>query len=265
MEASRAEPDAEGFAFGVDTGAYADADAMTSVARATSPDAEVLVPLPTLPLGAPPGSFPLGIVGGWYAFGDGYGVDGIPPGPCEMGGFMPSQCSSITFPVPTLTDGLNIPVPPGGPDGGNPGAMCLSGTAAQVIVGPDAGAVSGIGIGLDLANAGGARSQYDAPAHGIVGFTFTISGVPQLDGVGEVVVAFPTTDSVDYIHSVSSDGTYTVLFSDFQQACVCTCPSTPPFDPAHLLSVRFLVETSTQGAVPVNDMCVTDVSAIVAE
>jgi hypothetical protein len=212
------------------------------------------------------GSSPLGITGGWYAFGDGYGSNGLPPGLCETGaGFMPSQCSTITFPVPLVMDGG---VPLGGPDGGNPGAICVSGTAAQVIPTPQGGDIYGIGLGLDFDDVGGTPRPYDAPAHNIVGFTFTITGIPS---VGEVIAQFPTlaSEQNDVPHFlVGGDGTYTVHFSDLEsgpQVCVCGCPVLPPFDPTLLLSIRFLVATNPDAPVPVNDLCVTELSAIVSE
>jgi hypothetical protein len=267
-----------GFEF--DTGAGKDTSA--SVGAGVIPNSgamETMVPIPEVGLvdasllSDGDGSPPLGLVAGWYAFGDGYGASGL-PGSCELGGFMPSQCSSITFPVPIVTDaGVVVgPIAPGGPDGGNPGAMCLSGTAAQVDLTEPGTNIYGIGIGLDLAAPGG--GPYDAPAHNVVGFSFTITGVPQ--GMGDIVVQFPTTGTAHfypYHLDVGADGTYAVLFADLVAAanmvpgpCVSSCPPTPPpFDTDRLLSLRFLVTSNPHAAVPVSDMCVSGLSAIVSD
>src|SRR5579859_582586 len=92
----------------------------------------------------------LGIIGSWYAYGDGWGPSGSPPGDCETKGLHPSSaCSVITSPAPSATDGGGAGFPPS-----NAG-MCLTGTAAQVIgTPPDYSNIFGIGIGLDLNNTG---------------------------------------------------------------------------------------------------------------
>ena len=229
-----------------------------------------LVPLTPVDAGNP-SVFPFGIVGGWYAYGDGYGTNGLPPGQCEMGGYMPSQCSTITFPPPPLplaTDAGLGAYPQGGPDGGNPGAICLSGTAAQVTPYPQGGAIYGIGLGFDLNNTAGTPSAYNAASHAIVGFSFTVSGVPTGPGA-QVLVEFPTSETTKEPPStiVTADGPVTVLFSDFPRnvTCVCGCPVNPALDGSQLLSVRFHVTTDTIAAFPVDPMCVSGFAAIVDE
>jgi hypothetical protein len=208
------------------------------------------------------------MVGGWYAFGDAYGDNGAPPGTCQTGGFMPSQCSSILF--PSTDAGVVVGAfPPGGPDGGDTGAMCLSGTAAQNPKSPNGGDVYGIGIGLDFANAGAGRMAYDAPAHGIVGFTFTVTGVPVVLGTADLVVQLstPTTASAPRNVDVNSDGTYTLLFSDLTMPRICASGACgpAPLDTNNLTSIRFLVASQPDTSVEVNDLCVRGLAAIVSE
>ena len=199
-----------------------------------------------------------GIVGFWYAYGDGLGDNGMPPGSCETtGGFMPDQCSQVTSPQP------GQPFPPAN------GAMCLTGTGAQVLTGasgqPDYADIWGIGIGLDLNNVNGTRAPYDAPDNHVVGFAFTITGVP----AGGIRVEFPTTDTDaagndPYAFEVYADGSYTVYENQLEPAFA-PPPGQPPYETSDVLSIQFHVATNAAAPIPVDGMCVSNLAAILSE
>jgi hypothetical protein len=129
----------------------------------------------------------LGVIGAWYAYGDGY-EGGMRPGKCQASGHTDAQCSNITMPT----------LPPGAagfpPDAS--GAMCTMGKVAQVIAIPGMTALDysnmyGAGIGLDLNNPGGAnsvKSAFNAAMKGVTGISFDISAPPLA-----LRVEFPTT------------------------------------------------------------------------
>jgi hypothetical protein len=209
----------------------------------------------------------LGIVGSWYAYGDGWGPTGGPPGNCESVGMHPtSACSSITSPLPSAGDaGAGFP-----PNAS--GAMCLSGTAAQIIgTPPDYSNIFGIGIGLDFNNAGGTKEPYDANAHHVVGFRFTVSGLPAAPATVRVEFPFPGTDASGdaYAETVAPGTTeMTVLWSDATFGPSFTPPmgsTEPQFDPSKVESIQFHVVTDAQASIPVTDLCVTNLVALVAK
>ena len=186
---------------------------------------------------------------------------------------------------------------PAGYDNGFPpsatGAMCLTGNAAKVITpdggtAPDYSDIFGIGIGLDFNNMGGVKSAYNATANKVVGVTFTLSGVSTLPS-GSLRVEFPTTQTEDggahptddsYDIQPAADGSYTVLWTQFAGApVVIPAPDAnisyippvdgglaaePPFDPTQLLSIQFHVATNTMAAIPVMNLCVSNLNAIVS-
>ncbi len=135
----------------------------------------------------------VGVVGSWYVYGDGWGTEGYDGGTgaagerglCELvGGFPPSDCSTITSPLPPspqfgfASPGYANGFPATGPIATQ--TFCLSGTAAQVLTqdggtSPDYADIYGIGLGLDFNNVGGVKSAYDAPAHSVVGVQFMIT------------------------------------------------------------------------------------------
>jgi hypothetical protein len=216
----------------------------------------------------------LGIQGAWYGYGDCWGTNGAPPGNCETAGGHPSSaCSSITFPTaPSASDAG---------EGGavavftqtTPGTMCLSGTAAKIIGSPpDYSNIFGIGIGLDFNNVGGVKMPYDAPTNKVTGFSFTVTGVP----TGGIRVELPTTDTTamgsdSYAITVMRDGTYTAdLMSGtaapaLSPSFAATGFTEPAFKPANLLSLQFHVVTNVTAAIPVANLCVSNVSAIVSQ
>jgi hypothetical protein len=187
----------------------------------------------------------LGIQGAWYPYGDAYGE-----AKCIAAGWTAEQCSIITTPDPNAE---------GFPNTG--GAMCTSGTGAQVLTpegssDPDYGNMWGSGIGLDLNNPGdgATKSEFNATANGVVGISF------DLDVQAPLRVEFPMTateghpDGSNYWGATSSwpnspvtVGTNTVLFSDVHHP-----NGAVPLDPANvsILSIQFHVPTVTSGAQP---------------
>jgi hypothetical protein len=231
----------------------------------------------------------LGITGAWYAYGDDLGTNGAAPGNCEtVGMHMASQCSLITFPAPAMDvtndagmdAGFLASFPPGGypgaPAGAPMNAMCLQGTGAKVIDGPGATATTpdysnifGIGIGLDFNNIGGNKMPYNATTNFVVGFSFTITGVP----MGGIRVEFPTVQTVSgfqdsWAYTVTADGTYTAMLATtgLNKLSPSFNPPTgmtePAFDPTMLYSIQFHVPTATSGPVMVPNMCVANLAAI---
>jgi hypothetical protein len=150
------------------------------------------------------------------------------------------------------------------------GAMCLSGTAAKVLA-TDYTNIWGIGIGLDFNNPGTMQLPFDAPAHKVIGFSFDITGVP----AGGIRVEFPTTDTNasgfdSYAIVVAGSGHYqadlTTSATDPHKLRPSFTPATgmrePPFNPANLLAIQFHVATNTTAAIPVNDLCVNNLTPI---
>jgi len=225
----------------------------------------------------------LNIQGAWYGYGDCWGTNGAPPGVCEStGGFPAGECSSITFPLPPSTSDAGEGGAPAVFTQTTPGTMCLSGTAAKVINGtngkPDYSDIFGIGIGLDFNNQMGTKAAYDATSNKVTGFSFTLSGVPSAG----IRVEFPTTDTTatgndSYAFSaggqvtVTKDGTYTAdmttATTDAHPLSDSFAPSgftQPSFNASHLLSIQFHVPTNTTAAIPVTNMCVSNLTAIVS-
>ncbi len=252
--------------------------------------------------GMPPNT--VAVTGSWYAYGDGWGTEGDggasgERGNCEtIGHFPPSDCSTITSPLPAapqvaVADGGAQPPPPAGyaagfPPEGDSGTaaqtFCLTGVAAAVIDNeagaPDYSDIYGIGSGFDFNNVGGTKSAYNAPAYNVIGVQFTISSM----GAWPLPrVEFPTTDTTanpnfaSYVDLPSAGGTYTVLWSQletpFPPVVNMNIAYTPPvdggiaaepmFNPAHLLSIQFHVPTGTAGPVTVDGLCVSNLSAVV--
>jgi hypothetical protein len=221
-----------------------------------------------------PTSNPIGIRGAWYGFGDGWGLNGAPPGVCETTGMHPpSACSTITFPPAASASDAG--------DGGftstfpqsTPGTMCLSGTAAQVL-GADYTNMFGIGIGLDLNNPGGVRMPYDATANRVRGFSFTVSGIPAGVSV-RVELPIPATDATGDAWSLtlSTDGPHTVDLSTaapdpngLRPAFVPT-GTQPAFDATQIESIQFHLPTNTSTAIAIpaaSPLCVDNLQAIVS-
>jgi hypothetical protein len=184
-----------------------------------------------------------GVQGAWYAYGD--GTDGAGgPGTCQKAGHAAGECSSIAMPT-------------GGMFPNTGGKMCTSGMVAKVINGsngmPDYGNIWGAGIGLDLANSGGAapvKSEFDATAKGITGVSFEIDA-PPLPGLR---VEFPSKETdagtaggdywgadASYKNSPVVAGVNTILWADVKGPG----PTPHTFSPAHIESIQFHVPTNT--------------------
>jgi hypothetical protein len=221
------------------------------------------VPLAPDPTGAVADTT-LGIVGTWYAYGDGWGANGAPPGACETkGNHATAQCSSIASPPSNPHDGGAAGFPPTAQ-----GQMCLTGVAAQVVgTPPDYTNIYGIGLGLDLNNAG-TRLPYDAPSHRVVGFKFTLSGLPNAPGT--VRVQFPivaTNGTGDAYAETVAPGTteMTILWTDSALApsFMLSSGTEPPFDPSTVESIQLQVVAVKTAPVPVTDLCVSNLTALV--
>jgi hypothetical protein len=249
-----------------ETGSGSNGDAGTGTSDASVVDAEggggrSLVALQPSPTGYLDGSNDVGVLGAWYAYGDGWGASGGPPGKCEAASYTSAQCSSITFPPAAVPDGGAASFPQD-----QPGVMCLKGKAAQVIgTPPDYSSIFGVGIGLDFNNTGGVKMTYSASAHGVIGFQFTITGVPPAPGLVRVEFAMPATDATgdSYAKTITSDGTYTVLFADLKPSfSLPVGQSQPMFDASMIESIQFHIPTVTSASIPVTNLCVSQLSAV---
>jgi hypothetical protein len=182
-----------------------------------------------------------GVVGTWYAFADGYDVNGhFGAGLCQVAGH--ADCSMFTQPVP------NQPFAPG-----VGGAMCTAGHVAQVPTSasgsPDYTNVYGATIGMDFNRPPGAatKGDYDPTRSTprIAGIAFDIDTVP--DGSLRVELstnAVPGTTDINPAYwggAVSSSpvrpGHNVFHWSDVDGPFYLQSP--PPFDPAKLQSLWF--------------------------
>jgi hypothetical protein len=219
------------------------------------------------------------IVGAWFAYGDGLGANGAPPGQCETntnpGPHPMSACSSITFPPGPPADGGTNSFPPDPP---NPvGTMCLSGTAAQVIgTPPDYSNIFGIGIGFDFNDPHGTSAVYNAPMNSVIGFAFTVAGLPT--GTGAAVRVEFTETATDvapfdaWSYTLTGNGPTMVALASGNgpgQLSESFTPPTgstePPFDPTTVEAIQFHIVTNVTGPVDVTDFCISDFAAIVCQ
>jgi hypothetical protein len=226
-----------------------------------------LVPLTTDSAGVILGNS-VGIVGQWYAWSDDWGMRG-PPGVCQtLGDFTKAQCSSISFPPPPNFPLVFPQI--------SPGTFCLTGTAAQVIgkpgMPPDYADIYGIGMGIDLNNSGGGSEKmtYDAPAHNVVGFQFDVVNLPPAE-VGSIRVELPTPEANvrgfaywgELLTSPLAEGgkNERLLFKNV--APFPSGESPPEFKAKDLLSIEFHVASITGNSIPVSELCVSNLQAIV--
>jgi hypothetical protein len=219
-----------------------------------------------------------GVLGPWYAYGDGYATDGTAMmGMCETVGMNPpSACSSLIKPTP------GAPVVP---DDLTTGKICTAGTAAQVIgdvanTTADYSNIFGDGMAFDFNNPGadadgGAPAQkpfYDAAAHGITGISFTLDGdnVPighlrvefptaAMRGVTDLTAAFWTGGNPAAQTSPVVMGTNTIKWGDVQGPFYITSPAV--FDKMQLLSMQFHVWTDLNPARPFS-YCVSNITLL---
>jgi hypothetical protein len=207
----------------------------------------------------------LGVMGPWYAFSDGVGLDGTTAsGDCELKGGNPyTACSQVITPGTTgfpPSDAINY-------------KMCTSGTVAKVIVDPGSGTLDysniwGAGIGLDFNHIAGdsARGVYSAPAHNVVGVSFNIDQVP----AGGVRVTFPTMNTVTTppIWMANAVANYTsplkVGYNEVRWAQVMSpgyATNPPAFDQTLLLGINFHVPTTTTASQSYS-FCISNLSFI---
>ncbi len=269
----------------------------------------------------------VGVTGSWYAYGDGWGTEGVggaagvagERGNCELiGGFPVSACSTITSPLPdapfaagdsgaTMGDAGHMPHAPGDeagaidatvpvgyangfpPTPADSQTFCLSGVAAAVINGdggtPDYSDIYGIGMGFDFNNVGGVKAAYNAAANKVIGVFFHITSVGAFPTLR---VELPTVGTNgagggdSYIVQPTMSGDVSVIFardlatpyppvSGVNIGYAAPAGDTiPMFDPeggvapTDLLSIQFHIPTATGGTVTVNQLCVSNLSAIVS-
>jgi hypothetical protein len=247
----------------------------------------------------PPGNVE-GVVGAWYAYGDGWGSNGRPPGVCEDAGHPASACSVITYPLPTVADaGPDATYPGFAPTPAGSQTFCIQGSAAFVanIVGgtsPDYANIYGIAMGINLNTMGSMVAAYNAntaTAKPIVGFQFTITGAAAITAefasirVAVPMVGQPTSD--EYFNNgstaISTDGTYRFLFFQNPASTIpplsigmspggYTVPITQTattFDPTRIEAIQFDIVSSTQidgqAPTPPGGVCISNLTLLAAE
>ena len=201
----------------------------------------------------------LGVVGTWYAYGDGLDSAGTAHGDCQTAGHPDAACSKILMPAPGSFPNVG-------------GKMCTNGTVAVVadkvgMVGmPDYGKIWGAGIAVDLNNAGGltARGTFDAVAKKVVGFSFDLDMKP-LAGIRVEAQTVPTDGTEpgnDYWGATSSYptspvvvGTNTVKWSNI------TGPKGHVFDPTKLEGLQFHVPATTSSGGPYS-FCISNLKLL---
>jgi hypothetical protein len=239
-----------------------------------------------------------GVLGAWYAYGDGWGSNGRPPGVCEAAGHPASACSVITYPLPSVADA--------GPDASGPGfpptpagsqTFCIQGSAAVVAnivdggTGPDYSNIFGIGLGINLNTMGTMIAAYNAntaTTKPIVGFQFSITGAAAVTAEGASIrvavpqVGQPTSD--EYFNNgstpVDTDGQYQFLWVASTTSTVpalsigmtpggYTAPTTQTastFDPTKIQAIQFDIVSSTtidgQAPTPTGGVCISNLTLL---
>ncbi|MEO5769506.1 MAG: hypothetical protein ABIS92_14230 [Polyangia bacterium] len=188
---------------------------------------------------------PLGVKGSWYAYGDGAGPTGLPPGDCQGAGHAEAECSKFTSPMPGMFANTG-------------GKMCTTGTVAKVLdkVGmagmPDYSKMWGAGIGVDLNNDGIlGKGIFNAVEKNVIGFSFDLDMKP-LAGLrveAQTMVTDGTEPGNDYWGGMSSYppspvvvGTNVVKWTDIKG------PKGHTFDPTTLEGLQFHVPTVVTAA-----------------
>ena len=235
-----------------------------------------------------------GVIGPWYAYGDGVGPNAnlnttdAANSDCQSpskGGFPASACTQIAFPPP------GQPFPPSDPATSK---MCTDGVAAMVMGkggSPDYTDLWGGGISLDLNNPGGdagVKGDIDLSNYKGVSFDFSsFTGADPLGGtsngagpaVASMRVNFPFTgehgtDSPYWMGATKASSPLTpvpmhveVLWTDvggpyyLTQQSPAVDTSKYPFDPKHVQSIQFQVFTATDGTKPYS-FCVANLALI---
>jgi hypothetical protein len=240
-----------------------------------------------------------GVLGAWYAYGDGWGSNGRPPGVCEDAGHPMSACSVITYPLPSVADAGPDATGPGFPPvGGDAGAQtfCIQGSAAVVanIVGgttPDYSNIFGIGMGINLNTMGTMIAAYNAntaTTKPIVGFQFSITGAAAVTAEGASIriavpmVGQPTSD--EYFNNgstaVATDGQYQFLWLASTTSTIPalsigmmpggymapTTQSVSTFDPTKIQAIQFDIVSSTsidgQAPTPAGGVCISNLTLL---
>lgn len=210
----------------------------------------------------------LGVVGAWYAYGD--GNDGANPGVCQtVGMHQTTECSVITAPVPGM---------PFAPAGTSLAQMCTNGTVAKVInfgdpPAPDFSNIFGAGIGLDLNNPGldggtGVKMPFNASSKNVVGISFTLDAVPSTGLRVEFPFGTATTpagvwkpNATSYASPVTA-GHNVLLFANVKQPSYVKAADMIPFDPTTVTSIQFHVPTTAMAAAAYH-FCIDNLSLIV--
>jgi hypothetical protein len=215
-----------------------------------------------------------GVIGPWYAYGDGYDNSAVAgQGPCQTNGH--TSCSMFTTPTP------GQPFPPSDIATGK---MCTAGTAAQVVAATmganagmlDYGNIYGAAIALDLnappndggTDTSGLKMSYDVTSTAghpaITGVSFDIDTPP----TNALRVEFPTnampggtanpgsgTDNnaawwggATANTSPVKAGTNTFTWDDVGGPMYISNP--PAFDKTKITSIKFHVVTNGTAAVP---------------
>lgn len=174
----------------------------------------------------------VGIQGAWYSYND-----------CTTS---PGDCTMNQIPVEGSFDNVG-------------GKMCTSGTTAAVADQTEFSLKWGAGIGLDLNNSGGTdamKMPYDATAHGVVGFSFTISGT-NATGLRFNITSVAAGDNSHFVSAAMGENT--VMFSDAMQGSWVTTKT--PLDPTQLLAIQFQIPSVLNQSVAF-DFCVENLAAI---
>jgi hypothetical protein len=188
-------------------------------------------------------SNPLRVQGPWFAYADGYGVDGLRDGLCQAAGHADAECSVLTSPTLGSGEFPNVA-----------GKMCTSGTVTQTLDlngAPDYGHMFGAGIGFILASnpPNPQKGTFDARTKHVIGFQFDIDTVP----AAGLYVGFDTPASdagnlgpdywganADFQSSPVVAGTNVVLLHDVQSPEA----NPQPIDPTQLEQMQFQVRSS---------------------
>jgi len=173
-----------------------------------------------------------GIQGAWYSYND-----------CTTS---PGDCTMNQIPVEGSFDNVG-------------GKMCTSGNTAAVADQMEFSLKWGAGIGLDLNNSGGAdamKMPYDASAHGVVGFSFTISGT-DATGLRFNITSVAAGDNSHFVSAAMGENT--VMFSDAMQGSWVTTKT--PLDTTQLLAIQFQIPSVLNQSVAF-DFCVENLAAL---
>jgi hypothetical protein len=209
-----------------------------------------------------------GVVGAWYAYGD--GNDGANPGVCQtVGMHMTAECSVISAPVPGM---------PFAPAGTSMAQMCTSGTVAKVVNFGDPPALDysnlfGAGIGLDLNNPGldggtGMKMPFNATDKKVIGISFDLDAVPMTGlrvefpfGSASTAAGVWKPNKTSYASPVAA-GHNILLFANVAQPAYVQTSDMVPFDPTTLTSIQFHIPTTTMAAAPYQ-FCIDNLALIV--